>query len=95
LVFVQPPAYCGTNQSAANIYQTGRDELWLCAIELPEAVVLGAEYDVRLWLQVDHLFVELNAHPGSIVTDLSSLFAWMRSEAVIRIVDDDEEPSGW
>jgi len=56
---------------------------------------LGAEYDVRLWLQVDHLFVELNAHPGSIVTDLSSLFAWMRSEAVIRIVDDDEEPSGW
>lgn len=52
-------------------------------------------HDVRLFLEKEHIFMEITAHPPSIEADLSALFAWLRARTDISIVDDDGLPSGW
>jgi len=50
---------------------------------------------VRLFLEKDHILLEITAHPPSIEADLSALFAWIRVRTDLSIVDDDGVPSGW
>ena len=53
------------------------------------------DYDVRLFLEKDHIFLEVTAHPESIQSDLSLLFEWIRSSTRMSVVDEDGEPSNW
>lgn len=52
-------------------------------------------YDVRLFLEKERIFLEISAHPKSIERDLSALFEWIRSCTRISIDDEDGERSDW
>ncbi|WP_347928400.1 3-hydroxydecyl-ACP dehydratase [Pseudomonas helvetica] len=52
-------------------------------------------YDVRLFLEKERIFLEISAHPSSIENDLSAFFEWIRSHTEIAIDDEDGVPSNW
>ncbi|MBN6148806.1 hypothetical protein JR065_00505 [Xanthomonas sp. AmX2] len=53
------------------------------------------DYDVRLFLEKERIFLEISAHPPSIEADLSAFFRWIRSRTEISIADEDGVPAGW
>lgn len=53
------------------------------------------DYDVRLFLENERIFLEISAHPSSIENDLSAFFEWIRSHTEITINDEDGVPSNW
>ena len=68
-------------------------ELWLKGVEHAQA---RWPYDVRFFTEaLPRIMFEVSAHPPSAEADLKDVFAWLRSQAVITIVDDDGETSRW
>lgn len=68
-------------------------EYWLRGTE-PDTPGRWA-FDVRLWLREDCVELDISARPHSVEADLKQLFAWLRSQTSIAVVDDDGEPTGW
>ena len=53
------------------------------------------EFDVRLFLEADHMQVEISARPASIEADLRTWLAWLRQTLAVSVQDEDGEPSTW
>ncbi|MGH8416864.1 MAG: 3-hydroxydecyl-ACP dehydratase [Pseudomonas sp.] len=68
-------------------------EFWLVGTEPKQP---GAwQFDVRVFMKPDMIFLEISSHSPSIERDLSALFSWVRKQTRICIEDEDGVPSGW
>ncbi len=95
------PTYVKDEQSEAEkkVYLKRHDEFWLQGIESSKEGK-GYDFDVRIFTgsedakeNLTDLYpaIEISAHPKSIEDDLKNLFAYLRSEIKVRIVDEDGE----
>ncbi|MFV8988379.1 hypothetical protein [Serratia fonticola] len=69
-------------------------EYWLLGLESKEQVKHW-DYDVRLFIEPESIFLEISSHPKSIEDDLMGLFSSIRERASILILDEDGELSNW
>lgn len=53
------------------------------------------EFDVRLFLEADHILMEISARPESVEADLRTWLAWLRQTLAVSVQDEDGEPSAW
>ena len=94
---ISMPTYIKDEQSEENkkIYVKRNDEFWLKGVE-PYRGEEEWDYDVRIFTDYEpNLLIEISAHPKSVDDDLRNIFAYVRSETELRIVDEDGETSNW
>jgi hypothetical protein len=68
-------------------------EFWLAGTE-PRHVKCW-EYDVRLFLERESVFLEISSHPPSVEVDLRIFFSWLREHTETYVNDEDGEASNW
>jgi hypothetical protein len=82
------------NNTDTEFWAVGTEaEFWLTRTELRHADCW--EYDVRLFLEAEHVFLEITCHPPSIEEDLEILFNWLRQYTETYVKDDDGEETNW
>jgi hypothetical protein len=69
-------------------------EYWLLGLE-SKAQAKHWDYDVRLFIEPESMFLEISSHPKSIEEDLMGLFSAIRGKVNILILDEDGELSNW
>lgn len=69
-------------------------EYWLLGLE-SKAQAKHWDYDIRLFIEPESIFLEISSHPKSIEDDLMGLFYSIRGKVNIIILDEDGELTGW
>ncbi len=71
----------------------GPAEFWLTGTE-PRRIDCW-EYDVRLFLEPQSVFLEISSRPPSVEIDLQVLFLWLRQFTETHVDDEDGEATNW